>query len=116
MQYDFFNDDQFGVGLVPDEVIGQLTILPLDHAAYFDLSLPHQLVPLSALVASRARATGIVNANVYMRRASQGEMAPRVPISIQPIKAGKVVVLDGNSTFLNALFSGWPDIPCKTVD
>lgn len=116
LNYHFLAGDQVEIGNLPPELIASLETLPVNHAAYFDLSKPHQIIPLNELVASRARHKGVANANVFMRQAAAGEIPRRAPISTERIGERMVLVLDGNSTFINALCSGWSDIPCTMVD
>jgi len=68
-------------------------------------------LPVSALVFSRARAEGIANANILMIEAAAGHRARRAPIRVRELGDERWHVIDGNSTAINALFSGWPDIP-----
>lgn len=116
LNYHFLAGDQVQVGNLPPGLTAGLETLPFDHAAYFDLSMPHQVIPLDELVASRARHKGVANANMFMRQAAAGEIPRRPPISTERIGGRMVLVLDGNSTFINALWSGWSDIPCTMVD
>lgn len=116
LHYRFLVGGKVELGTLPSELKDSLETLPFDHAAYFDLSMPHQIIPIGDLIASRARPKGVANANTFMRQAAAGEIPRRAPISTERIDGGAVLVLDGNSTFINALHSCWSDIPCTMVD
>jgi hypothetical protein len=73
-------------------------------------------VPLRLLDATRAREKGIHNARVFMWKAYIGEAERRKPISIRPTGDGRYEVLDGNSTYANAVASRWPTIRADIVD
>jgi hypothetical protein len=73
-------------------------------------------VPLRLLDATRAREKGIHNARVFMWRAYIGEADRRKPISVRPTGDGRFEVLDGNSTYANAVASRWPSIRAEVVD
>ena len=86
--------------------------LPFAPSRYFKGG---QDVPLERLRATRAREKGIHNARVYMWKSYKGEYDPRKPISIRPTGDGMYEVLDGNSTYANAVASGWPSIRAQVV-
>lgn len=88
-----------------------LEVLPYNHADYFDLEGNYELVPTSRLLATKPDSKGIANANIFMRQAAAGETSKRKPILVES-RGGLLVVPDGNSTFTNALYSDWHDIPC----
>lgn len=73
-------------------------------------------VPLHLLDATRARVDGIHHAHVLMWQAFNGDAPRRKPISIRPKGAGRFEVLDGNSTYANAVASNWPTIRAEIVD
>jgi hypothetical protein len=85
--------------------------LPLQHHQYFVIGPTAKYVLVSRLVFSRARPEGIANANALMREAAAGRCSRRAPISVRELDDGRLCVTDGNSTAMNALLSGWPDIP-----
>jgi hypothetical protein len=85
--------------------------LPFQHDRYFVRGPATTFLPVSMLVFSRARPEGIANANVLMREAAAGLHSRRAPICVRELDDGRWHVIDGNSTALNALLSGWPDIP-----
>jgi hypothetical protein len=89
-----------------------LIVLPYNHDAYFILEEGHFLVSLSSLAASRARARGITGASRLMQQAAKGLRKKRLPIAVRAIPNFGFMVVDGNSTYLNAVISEWPDIPC----
>ncbi|MBD9650131.1 hypothetical protein IB267_17390 [Ensifer sp. ENS09] len=94
------------------EIAASLARLPDDPSLYFDLSEPHLLVPLEQLVNARARERGIVNANRHMVAAAKGRLEKRKPLTVQSLGNELWLVVDGNSTLLNARHSGWRAIPC----
>jgi hypothetical protein len=97
-----------------DEALtNSLARLPYGHDGYFVTGPNTFLVPVAALVFSRARPKGIANANSLMMRAAAGDHPPRAPITVRPFANTKWQVINGNSTAINALLSGWPDIPCE---
>lgn len=89
----------------------ELPSLPEDPWAYFEKPAGTRMVPTDRLINSRARPKGIRNANRLMQAAARGETARRAPISVAARPDGYWLVLDGNSTTLNALLSGWRAIP-----
>jgi len=97
------------------EVAQGLEHLPEEHCRYFNLEEAYEVMPLESLVSSRARTKGIKNANSFMAAAAAGTMEKRKPISISGLGGGLFKVEDGNSTLINARFSGWTSIPCRHV-
>lgn len=95
-----------------EAVANQLRPLAYDPGAYFDINEMTLLVPLELLISTRARPDGILNACGLMEKAARGEISKRAPISISAYSNKKFLVNDGNSTVMNARFSGWPTIPC----
>lgn len=91
------------------------------------INLPHELdryftkpkgtieVEISKLIPIRARKSGIENAEVYMKKAYDGEMAKRKPIEIYKTRNKKYRVNDGNSTFAVAKKNGWETIYATVV-
>lgn len=91
------------------------------------IALPHELdryftkpkgtieVEISKLIPIRARKSGIENAEVYMKKAYDGEMAKRKPIEIYKTRNKKYRVNDGNSTFAVAKKNGWETIYATVV-
>ena len=73
-------------------------------------------VPLRLLDATRAREKGVHNARVFMWKAYVGEAERRKPISLRPTDDGRFEVLDGNSTYANAVASHWPSIRAEVVE
>jgi len=94
------------------DIAASLAWLPDGPSLYFDLSEPHLLVPLEHLVNARARERGIVNANRYMVAAAKGSLEKRKPLTVQSLGNELWLVVDGNSTLLNARHSKWRAIPC----
>lgn len=91
-------------------------------AAGGKFELPHQLdkyftkpagtieVEMSKLIPIRARKSGIENAEMYMKKAYDGEMSKRKPIEIYKTRNKKYRVNDGNSTYAVAKKNGWETI------
>ena len=108
----------------PDGAVGEveltadftaaLAILPDDPSLYFDLSEEHLLIPLEHLVNARARERGIVNANRHMLAAANGGQERRKPLTVRALSDELWLVVDGNSTLLNARYSNWRAVPCRT--
>ncbi len=94
------------------EIAATLVLLPDDPSLYFDLSEPRLLIPLEQLVNARARERGIVNANRHMVAAAKGNQEKRKPLTVQSLGNELWLVVDGNSTLLNARYSNWRSIPC----
>ncbi|MGN7737762.1 hypothetical protein [Sinorhizobium sp. Sb3] len=96
------------------DIAATLARLPDDPSLYFDLGEPHLLIPLEQLVNARARERGIVNANRHMLTAAKGNQEKRKPLTVQSLDNALRLVVDGNSTLLNARHSKWRAIPCCT--
>lgn len=90
--------------------------LPPQHNRYFVVGPATRYLPVSSLVFSRARPEGIANANVLMREAAAGRLDRRVPVSVRRLDNERWHVMDGNSTAINALLSGWEDIPADVEE
>jgi hypothetical protein len=96
-------------------------------AAGGKFELPHQLdkyftkpagtieVEMSKLIPIRARKSGIENAEMYMKKAYDGEMSKRKPIEIYKTRNKKYRVNDGNSTYAVAKKNGWETIYATVV-
>lgn len=93
----------------------QISVLPYDEAAYFEVDASTVAIPLNMLISTRARAKGIVNACALMRLALEGKGPRRLPLTVSAHSDSAYIVDDGNSTLMNARYSGWPDIPCNIV-
>jgi hypothetical protein len=85
--------------------------LPVQHEKYFAVGPGTKYVPVADLIFSRARPEGIAHANVLMQEAAVGRVDRRNPISVRILENKRFQVVDGNSTAINALLSGWYDIP-----
>ena len=96
------------------ETAAMLVSLPDDPSLYFDLGDPHLMVPLEHLVNARARERGIINANRHMLASANGRQEKRKPLTVRPLGNELWLVVDGNSTLLNARHSNWRAIPCST--
>ena len=94
--------------------LGAASDLPYDPDKYFDLRLNCIAVSLEQLAITRARPKGVSSAAGIMRQCLAGKHPKRKPITIEPNEgAPGWIVVDGNSTVLNAWASGWRDIPCN---
>lgn len=96
---------------IDPQEFGSFVELPSQHEKYFIVGQDTKSVAISLLIFTRARPEGIVNANRLMREAAAGRVARRRPIIVHPRDDGRLQVIDGNSTAINALISGWKDIP-----
>lgn len=112
MRFPFWTNSQLESAELDAEVSEQLQPLVYDHELYFDMGEGTLIVDIASLAASRARPTGVVNANAKMREAADGHRSKRAPVDIEETAEGLLVVVDGNSTFINAVFSQWSDLPC----
>jgi hypothetical protein len=90
--------------------------LPDSKWKYFTKPSGTIVVSMDKLSPTRARPTGIANANKYMKLAYEGKMDKRKPLSLRDNGNGTYTVLDGNSTFANAKASGWKDLPGIVVE
>jgi hypothetical protein len=98
-------------GQIDPATFGSFVELPFQHDKYFIIGPDTALVEMSHLVFSRARPEGIANANTLMQEAAAGRTTRRKPISVRALPDGRFQVIDGNSTAINGLLSGWHDIP-----
>lgn len=89
--------------------------LPYELDRYFTKPKGTIEVEISKLIPIRARKSGIENAEVYMKKAYDGEMAKRKPIEIYKTRNKKYRVNDGNSTFAVAKKNGWETIYATVV-
>ena len=78
---------------------------------YFNRRAGVVLLPLKKLRPTRARPSGIQNAARFMALAYEGKKAKRDPISVSQESDGSYSIVDGNSTYANAMQSGWKSIP-----
>ncbi|MCA2380115.1 hypothetical protein ATU3C_25600 [Agrobacterium genomosp. 3 str. RTP8] len=113
MQFHLWVNSRLESAQLDAEICATLMPLAYGHEAYFDLSNDFLLIDTARLAASRARSSGITNANLYMREAAVGTGLKREPIEVEEAPEGQLVVVDGNSTLINAIYSKWPDLPCK---
>ena len=93
--------------VIPEALIHRLVTLVEDSEKYFEDD--GKDIEVDELFASRVRLNGVKSANTRMRLAYSGAFGRRQPIFVRTIGEIKVVV-DGNSTFINALISGWKKI------
>ena len=92
---------------------GALQILPDEWERYFEANGKPRLVPVADLRPSRSRQTGIRNANSFMLKAYAGDHPKRKPIKVREAEDCVFDILDGNSTYANAVISGWAHLPCS---
>jgi hypothetical protein len=98
------------------DALGASRELPYEIDRYFILVAGAQLLPVGNLVAMRARPEGVAHAAALMRAAYAGQHPRRAPIAVRPFRDDDFLVQDGNSTVLNAIASGWPQILCLRED
>ncbi len=101
---------------LPDHILDKARTLPDDPTRYFLINEAATMLPLSALLQTRARPLGIENAIDLMRHAYQGKHARREPISVEKRKKDLYLVRDGNSTVTIAKAAGWSMIPCILIE
>jgi hypothetical protein len=92
--------------------LGASATLPYDPKRYFLPAEESFPIPIDRLVTSRCRPDGVANAAKFMLASFRNQYPPREPITVSPLD-DRYLVEDGNSTVLNAVASGWPDIPCR---
>ena len=97
---------------LPDAVVAAATCLVDAPRRYFEVAPDTVFIPVSSLVLSHVRQSGIDSALKKMAAAYHGSHDPRPPISVRVMEDGKFLVLDGNSTSAVAIAAGWSDIPC----
>jgi ppGpp synthetase/RelA/SpoT-type nucleotidyltranferase len=83
---------------------------------YFEIPKDAELLPIKMLTPTRARIGGIYRANGFMQQAFEGKTDRRQPLEVCRNDDGTYDIQDGNSTFANAEFSGWQDLPCLVVE
>jgi len=93
--------------------LGASDNLPYNIDKYFRSDPGTCLLRLPLLINTRARSDGIANAAHLMRAAYEGRYPVRAAVTVCPFAGNDFLVEDGNSTVLNAIASGWPDILCK---
>jgi hypothetical protein len=99
---------------IPREIADALISLPEGSDSYFARTPTCQLVSVAELVASRVRPEGVVSANKLMALAARNMIEKRQPLKVRRF-GSKFLVVDGNSTFVNAKFSGWNWILCEVA-
>ena len=96
--------------------LGAAANLPYAPERYFELNVPSAPIRLENLVLSRVRPRGVANAANLMRASFEGKHPKRRPVSVRQLRHPLFLVVDGNSTVINARSSHWPDIPCQLID
>jgi hypothetical protein len=94
------------------DVTKALSRLPDRPDDYFEWTPNSQLIPVNQLIASHIRNDGVVNANKLLKSSAQNAGTKRQPITIRRF-GDRYLVLDGNSTLINAKFSDWAQVPCE---
>ena len=90
--------------------------LAYDHSKYFKNIKGSTLVPLNKLQSLESMADkGIKNAKTFMEESAAGRKEKSDPISVKKNRDGTYTIVDGNSTFNNALRSNWKDIPVNII-
>jgi len=84
-------------------------------ARYFEMAATDRMIRLDRLVLSRARVDGVASAVGRMAEAFAGRIARRKAVTVRPLKDGRFLVVDGNSTTCIAYAAGWPEIPCAVL-
>lgn len=100
---------------VPSDILAQLEVLIEEPSRYFRITDDAVMIPVGRLVPTRARRGGILSANRYMRASWEGKHDRRKPITVREGSDGTYLILDGNSTYANAVHSGWTVLPCTIV-
>ena len=90
----------------------KLTKLPEDTWKYFEKVPDTILVDIDKLVPTRARPEGIIEANKRMQQL----LSRRKPLDLKDNGDGTYSILDGNSTYANALHSEWKELPGVVVE
>jgi hypothetical protein len=97
---------------VPVEEKTELVKLPEDTWKYFNKVPNTILVDIDKLVPTRARPDGILEANKRM----QGYASRRKPLDLKDNGDGTYSILDGNSTYANAVHSEWKELPGVVIE
>lgn len=91
-------------------------VLPEIHGLYFNLDLPHEVVPLDHLVSSKTdeeNAKGGANAVWRMAEAARGDRERRNPITVEPVGDQRYLIIDGNGTYTAVRRMGWLSLPAQ---
>ncbi len=96
---------------LPPTLLEGLETLPDHLDKYFDSPPGTVSIPVGQLIVTHVQETGIQNANRLMRQAYDGRIERRSPILVRQV-GDHYIIQDGNSTVINALFSGWPTVYC----
>lgn len=111
--YKIIDEDGVVSSVELDELTAaKLNVLPDRPLDYFQIDDATFFLEVHLLVNSRAREKGIINANDFMGQAAMGFKEKRKPIKVERSAKGHWMVVDGNSTVINAIASGWSAIPC----
>lgn len=93
--------------------------LPFEPDRFFDLSQPHQMVPIDQIQSSKTdeeNQQGGSNAPKRFLAAYDGILEPRGPITVTANGDGTYTIVDGNGTYTAFRNYGWPAIPVQVVD
>jgi hypothetical protein len=90
--------------------------LPFEPEKFFDLSQPHEMVPVDQIVSSKSdeeNQQGGSNAPKRFLAAYDGILTPRGPITVSRNQDGTYTVIDGNGTLTAFKGYGWESIPVE---
>jgi hypothetical protein len=108
------DDGKVVIMSVPNSVTSGLEALPEEPGRYFLLRTDCLSIPLDRLIVDHVQSKGIRNANLLMRRAYEGIGERRLPIKVRQHN-NFYKIIDGSSTYINAVLSSWSAIPCEIV-
>lgn len=92
----------------------KLTRIPFNLELFFHLDSNTLILPMDSLRSLRCRPDGVLRGNRMMQEVLAGSRTEkRAPISVTLADDGKYTIVDGNSTYFNAIFSGWPSIAAR---
>ena len=94
---------------------GSLKKLPEGLDLYFDRTPESREFEMQLLVATRVREDGVLNANKLLTLAREKRTSKRAPIKVRAF-GSRFAIVDGNSTFVNAKFSGWSIILAELIE
>lgn len=94
------------------------TDLPFEPEKFFDLSQPHEMVPVDQIISSKSdeeNQKGGSNAPKRFLAAYDGILTPRGPITVSRNQDGTYTVIDGNGTLTAFKGYGWESIPVEVA-
>ena len=96
----------------PSDLLTNLRTLRPGPDRYFAMANDTVELPVDKLLLSRLRHSGALQANKKMQLASEGKIDKRPPVTVRLFSSNLYIVIDGNSTTANAIFSRWHTVPC----